>query len=275
MKIKTIPIVIAIFLFQNIPAWATAIGIAGPGLVLLPPGTVTGAQVEGSSSDACLMFDQDLDADGNGFASASDSCMGTNGTESSGFAFAKSPGLLPAITTTFAATNAGVGESSDALAEATAGGKVSFSGVTNGGFDIDIDPFIVTEGNASGSMSFSLTFRNTLVFSAMALLDQGVLTTTGEFSDSDFSVIVEGQTTIAELTNTHFFVPFTIGSNDVGKELSFEFTQVFSVNSQNGGFSQVAIPEPSTCLLLAVGIAGLFGSRRTGLGRAVSILKPA
>ena len=236
-------------------AHTSEIAVVGPGLALLPEGTMTGAQVDGDSSDGCAMFDIDLDPGGIGLASAADVCGGFNGTVSAGIAIGKEPGILPAVTTTFAFTQAGVGQTSTALAEATAGGLVSFSGVPNAGFDVDIDPFLVNEGISSATMTFELTFREVMVFLASATLQEGVLTTSGAFSNADFITTTNGGRTVSTLVNTQYFVPFTIGPEDVGQALRFQFTQTFTVTSQNGGYAEASsIPEPSTML---TGLAAL------------------
>ncbi|NTU42205.1 MAG: PEP-CTERM sorting domain-containing protein [Nitrospirales bacterium] len=238
--------------------WATQ--VAAPNFFPAIAGFATAAQVEGSSSDAAMMFDIDTDPDGNGIAFAADAATGTAGTVSAASAFAKSAGLFPDFAVTFAFTEAGPGEASDALAEAKAGAVIRSAGAISGGrFDIDIDPFIVNDGDARGSMSFTLRFKEDILFSAGATLDHGLLTTSGAFSDTDFDLIRTGSRVTANLINTRFSVPFTITAPEVGMDLPFELDQVFRVHSENGGLAEVSsIPEPSTTVLLGAGLSWMI-----------------
>lgn len=257
MNPKRILIILAAAAFlsgTSAPGWATRIALGGPDPLGLAP-IVTAAAVEGNSTDACILGDFDGDANGNGIASAGDSCAGVGGTISAATAFAKTAGLFPEFTSTFAFTHAGALEASDALAQAKAGALMTFAGVTGfmGSFDLAIDPFMTTEGDASARMSYVLTFKGDVLFSAEGILDHGLLTTSGAFSNSDFDVDVNGSRTIAKLVNTSFSVPFTVSAQELGQPLPFEFEQVFAVHSENGGLAVVDVPEPSAFFLLVSG----------------------
>jgi hypothetical protein len=214
----------------------------------------TSAAVDGTSSDHATF--SKIDPDGAGLAFAAGSAVGQMGTVSAASALALDVAPFPAFAVTFAFTIAGPGQISTVESEAKTGASIVSSIVGQGGFGINIDPFMITEGDASALMSFALSFKGTTLFSGGAVLDHGVLTASGALSDTDFMVTINGSQTRADLVHTMFLVPFTISNDEVGLGLPFEFDQVFQVDAQNGGFAEVSsIPEPAS---IGSCLAGFF-----------------
>jgi hypothetical protein len=241
-------------------ASAGSITIPGlPGLLLgAAPSTAT---VGGASTDGANFFEFDSSPPSPFQAAVIGIKPGTMGTETASLALARPPTKkLPGFTTTNAVTKAGMNQTSSVFAIATAGATNRASAAVSGKFNIQIDPVLVNQGNASASMSFQLLFNGQTLFSAGSSLTDGLLTTSGTFSPGDFDVVTSGPSTIANLLTTSFSIPFEILGSDVNQDLSFEFDQTFKADATNGGFAQAGtVPEPSAMFPFSIGLASLFG----------------
>jgi hypothetical protein len=258
--------------------WGTVIVPPAKPLLLDAVGGGTEAAVHGSSTDG-ILYNQDHPGF-LGFAAAAGAGVGANGSVSVAFAYAQFlPLLLPSVAGTFAFVHAGTNpnglpEAVDAFAEARVFGSVFSAHALNAPLDISIDPFLLNDGESSASMSIRLLFNGAPAFSADASLIDGVLTTSGAFSQGDFAITSTGSTTRADLVHLDFSIPLTITSSQAGMNLPIELDQTFSVYAQNGGTAEVSsAPEPGAFELMCAGAVGLWTwtrwRRRTVAARRV------
>jgi hypothetical protein len=211
------------------------------------------ALTTGFSSDGANFFDS---FPGTFFAQATGAGnAGFGGSLTRGIAIADIPidPKQPVRTKTFAFASAGKGEVAQVVSLARARSQLRFS--ASGNLFFEIDPSLVTSGDANAAMAFQATLDGDTIFSAAAMLDHGSLATSGLFSNSDFTLSSVGPPATATLTHTVFDVPISL--SQVGKDLAFEFDQTYTANAADGGFAEVIIPEPATLVLLGSTLLGL------------------
>lgn len=172
--------------------------------------------------------------------------------------------------TTGASAQAGPGQIATAIAIAKSDTSFSVAARVNGILVLKIDPpFLMGLGSAQPDMDFTATLNGSPIFSAGAMLDDGSLTTSGAFSDEDFSMQKSGSKTMALLSNDTFSIPFVIPASEVGQTMTFEFDQTFTATAQNGGTAMVEnTPEPSSLWMLCAGAIALLLFRRICSGTA-------
>jgi hypothetical protein len=247
---------------NSVPAVAGSIIVPGiHGLILkaLPDFVAIGGQ----STDGADFADSDTDPIGLFIGVATGVVNGTAGTSSTAAATAT---RFPfTLISTSASTTAGKDQASSAFAIAKAGNTISAQIAIGIGafFKVQIDPFLINQGNAAASMSYALIFNGQTLFTAGASLNDGILSTSGAFSPSDFQIIHAADgSTMAVLTQVDFSVPFEIPANLLNTDLSLEFDQRFDVSSTNGGLATVSsAPEPSMGALVGCGFMTLMGWR--------------
>jgi hypothetical protein len=238
---------------MTLPAQAGPVAVVGDVFALLPANLAV-TQVQAVSTDGCN-FSPPPDVDLN-VAFSSDFCSVRSTSAAAAFA-QNVVGVLN--TAVFAFTAPGPGEQSDAGGAARANGRLAAEVAGPGGFAISIDPDLINEGDSLASMTYRLFFRNEVVFTAGAIFEDGVLTTSGSFGASDFDVFQDGPRTTARLVTTDFFIPFTIANSEIGQMLPYAFEQAAQVSASNGGFAAItAVPEPASIGLLWIAIVMLL-----------------